>query len=276
MVRWRVCLHSRWNCTCVYLQANQEPVFRSTYLFFVSGSAAESRCAVTLLKSSELWDQSGLRNPNTTHRAFKARRPHVAIHWCAGCCVASSVWFRRAAPLLKLLATKIENLQSFYVSPEMSEVTAGLWSNLPCKTAVWLREIWIIKGGRRDGCRCEHSRGSRVRKLKTWDWVMRNGWGRFRGEDELLFCAAGGSCSQRRFEAVFEKERKMRLALQVWKIPGEVSWKTADIACMALTVYVTLRSLHSCFLHFCECIFFLETPSRHWCKYEGSSTFLFT
>lgn len=53
MVRWTVCLHSRWNCTCVYLQANQEPVFRSTYLFFVSGVC--SRVQVHCHVAKKLW-----------------------------------------------------------------------------------------------------------------------------------------------------------------------------------------------------------------------------
>lgn len=74
------------------------------------------------------------------------------------------------------------------------------------------------KGGRHDGCRCEHSGGPRVRKPKTWglddeEWMRALS----RQRRTAFLTVLGERCSQWRFEAAFEKERKMRLALQVWK-----------------------------------------------------------
>lgn len=110
-----------------------------------------------------------------------------------------------------------------------SERSSRLWSNLPCKTAVWLQEIWIIKGAdttavtasspQTKNTRLDHEKW--IRMLSKWGRAARNGWGRFCSEVKLLFFAAGGSCRQWRFGTVFEKEREMQLALQVWKVEDE-------------------------------------------------------
>lgn len=131
-----------------------------------------------------------------------------------------------------------------------------LWFNLPCKTAVWLQEIWIIKGTtRRLSLRAQQGIPTPQTKNMRLDYEE---WMRAVSQQRrAAFLCCWGTCSQWRFKKKYlKRKRRCGWCFELEKIQ-EVSWKTELMFLHGVCSlhYLTLLSLLSYFLNFCKCFF---------------------